>query len=160
MDFTLISGAISSIKTAKDIGTAALAIRDSNILATEVAKMNEQLLRAQDSLFTHNSQLLSLQQELFELRDKLRVAEARITERGRYQLAEVSVGKWVYLHRPNPIDPVASGATPHGRPHYVCQPCFDNGRKVVLQYIESTMGNSLDCSVCNASLYVGEDLPL
>jgi hypothetical protein len=156
----LISGAISSIKAAKDIGAAAVAIRDSSMLAGEVVKMNEQLLRAQDSLFSHNAQLLSLQQELFELRDRLRTAETRIAERGRYQLAEVSVGKWVYLHKPDPDNPVASGATPYGRPHYVCQPCFDNGRKVVLQYVESTIGNSLDCSVCKASLYVAEDLPL
>jgi len=155
MDFSLISVAASSIGAAKQIGAAALALRDSNMLAAEIGRMNDQLLKAQDSLFAHNTQLLTLQQELIEAREKLRAAEQRVSERASYELTEVSLGKWVYQHIPG-----APGGTPHRRPHYVCQPCFDNGRKVVLQYIESDMGNVLDCQVCKASLYVGEDLPL
>lgn len=114
--------------------------------------MNDQLLKAQDALFSHNAQLLALQQQLFETTEKLRKAEETIAERGRYSLVDVGGGQWAY--RVN-IVPTRSGA---GEPraaqsaHYVCQPCFDNGRKVILQFGDAMGINQLWCPVCKTSV--------
>ena len=58
MDASRISAAFGSIKAAKDLATAAIAVRDWNLVATEFAKLYDQVLNAQEALFTHNAQLL------------------------------------------------------------------------------------------------------
>ena len=154
MDFSLIPAALSSIKAAKDIGGAALALRDWNLLAVEISKMNDQLIKAQDAIFSHNAQLLDIQQRLFESTEKLRRAEETLAERGRYSLVQVGNLTWVYRESISPSLARSDGKTPDP-PHYVCQACFDNGRKVVLQYMDGSFGQTLDCSVCKVSIYVG-----
>ena len=83
MDFALISTAVGSLKAAKDLGQAALGIRDFNQFASTISQINDQLLKAQESLFTHNAQLMQLQQDHFEARDELRKLRDAATERGR-----------------------------------------------------------------------------
>ena len=142
MDFGLISAAAASITAAVDIGRAAAGLRDGTLIAAEVAKINDQLLQAQQALFRHNADLLSLQQEHFEAIQKLRKAEAALAERGNYSLFEVGQGNWAY--RGN------AAAEQGGTFHFLCQPCFDNGRKSVLAY--SDRSGMLDCSVCKAQV--------
>lgn len=147
MDFSLIAAAVSSIKAAKDIGAAALAARDDSLVSAEVAKMNGLLLDAQQALFDHNTQLLTLQQQLLETAEQLRKAQEALAQRGAYTLVETADGQWAYRVNTapvlgGPVDPAAPQ-----RLHYVCQPCFDNGRKVVLQF-GSAFGPALQCPVC------------
>lgn len=155
MDFSLVSAAITSIKTAKDIAGSALAVRDWNLVATEIAKMNDQLLKAQDALFSHNSQLLELQQQLFETTEKLRKAEESIAERGRYSLVDVGGGQWAYRVNVSPVQGGSGEPSASQFPHYVCQPCFDNGRKVVLQLGDAMGYKHLWCPVCKTTVSAG-----
>ncbi|WP_155773602.1 hypothetical protein [Burkholderia territorii] len=123
---SLISTAAASISLAKEIGKAAMGLRDFNAMAAKISDMNAALLTAQDSLFQHNAQLLTLQQELFQLRLELDAANAALSEKGRYELFEVSKGAFVYKSK---------GESPDEPTHYVCQPCFDTERqKVVLKF--------------------------
>ena len=150
MDFGLISAAAASITAAVDISRAAAGLRDSALIAAEVAKINDQLLQAQQALFRHNADLLSLQQQHFETAQKLRKAEEALAERGRYSLFEVGQGNWAY--RVN-FAPQQGGTSEPGAtqtPHYLCQPCFDGGRKSVLAY--STFSGMLECSICKAQV--------
>ncbi|MFC4338674.1 hypothetical protein [Cupriavidus numazuensis] len=137
MDLALLSGVATAIGVAKDIGKAAIGLRDANQLADVVSRMNEQLLKAQDSLFAHNAQLLQLQQQYFQATQELRVVKEAIAERSRYTLFELSPGGHVYRADARPVlseagDPIATEPQ-----HYICQPCFDQvpNRKVVLQLI-------------------------
>lgn len=96
MDWTLVTSTFSSLKAAKEIGEGALALRDFNQASIAIAKINEQLLKAQESLFTHNSQLMELQQQYFEAREELRKLKETKSERERYALFELSTNNLVY----------------------------------------------------------------
>lgn len=140
MDLTLVTGAVAALRTALDIGKTAVEIRDANKLNEVVIRMNEQLLQAQQSLFTHNAELMTLQQDHFKATQELRELKEALSERRRYTLVELVPGKFAY--RADAV-PMASGAGNEVRPqpeHYICQPCFDGVSKVksVLQRSDST----------------------
>ena len=151
MDFSFVSGAATAIKTAIDIGRSALAVRDTVLIAGEVARMNDQLLQAQQSLFAHNTALLDLQQIHFETRDKLRIATEQLAEKGRYVLFQTGVGQFAY--RVNLAPAFGGGGEPVlPEPlHYICQQCFDRvGEKVVLRFEDSDQTPALGCPACKA----------
>lgn len=147
MDLSLIGAAAGAISAAKDIGKAALGIRDANLIAGEMAKLNDQLLAAQDALFRHNAQLLDLQQQHFDATMELQKLRERAAERARYVLGAVSAGAFAYRYQAT--DPDEAAAAP---PHWLCQPCFDNGRKVVLSKIEVHRLPIWQCTVCKVGL--------
>ncbi|WP_231752945.1 hypothetical protein, partial [Burkholderia sp. TSV86] len=131
-----------------------LEIRDFIKLSTVITQMNEQLLKAQDSLFAHNTQLLQLQSEHFETAQKLRDANEALAKRTRYEL--VALGNGVLAYRLNPV-PAQSGTTEPVTTepeHFACQICYDApvSRLVVLQRTD-THGN-LHCPVCNTRFTV------
>jgi hypothetical protein len=72
MDLSLIGAAATSPGLARDFGKAAMAVRDFNEMAAIVSKLNDQILKAQDSLFALQSELLREQQEHFETLKKVR----------------------------------------------------------------------------------------
>lgn len=149
MDYSLISTAFNALRAAKDIGNAAIELRDWNQMATEITKINGELLKAQDALFAHNASLLNLQQQNAQMVDDLRKAKEALAERGRYTLFEIGRGKLVY--RANIIQPQSDAAiTVAPEPmHYLCQPCFDLGRKMVLQlYLDAADGPVACCPHC------------
>ena len=160
MDLSLIAAANSALSAAREIGRAAVGIRDFNEISSIVAKLNDQLLKAQDSLFSHNTQLMLLQDEILATREELRKMRETLSERGKYSLVELGKGTFVYRSRadipptlghsgePNPTEPE----------HYICQSCFDTkGFKSVLQR-KVWMGGSvtIDCSICKESFPTGE----
>lgn len=155
MDASLITAALGSIRAAKDLATAAVGVRDWNLVAVELSKLNEQLLRAQDALFAHNAQLLELQQDLFDTKNQLRQANEALLEKGRYQLTETARGAWAYRSA-TPSNPAELGTekAANARTHFVCQPCFDSGKKVVLQAGVTLDGTVLWCPVCKNRLGV------
>jgi hypothetical protein len=159
MDFSSISVAVSSLKTAKEIGQAALAFRDFNQTAGAITQINEQLLKAQDGLFAHNSQLMELQQKYFEATEELRKLKEALAERGRYSLFQLSQGVIVYRVNVTPQDSGATDPSAAQPMHYLCQPCFDKGIKSVLQKQSSFGIQTIDCSVCGTKFRTGEEIP-
>ncbi|RYF76817.1 MAG: hypothetical protein EOO22_00830 [Comamonadaceae bacterium] len=153
MDASQIGIVATAIGAAKDIGKAMLGVRDFNLLADRIAAMNDQLLKAQDALLAHNAAMFQLQSENFEAREELRKLKEAASERSRYTLVEITQGNVAYRVNLGPAlsapgQPVSAEAM-----HYLCQPCFDDGRKVTLRYFNSaTFGESWTCSVCKAEL--------
>ena len=157
MDISMITGAINSINLARDIGKTFLAVRDFNEMASIVAKLNDELLKAQDSLFRHNAELLSIQQEQFETTKKLREAEESLAERGRYTLVEVSDRMFAYMVNITPAGSHVSNPVPPQVLHYLCQPCFDKGHKGVLK-MHTYFGAAtsiMECPICKERLIFG-----
>lgn len=142
MDVSFISATISALSAAKDIGKSAVGIRDFNALATTVSQLNDQILKAQDSLFAHQSQLIALQEELRQAMERLHLAEKVINDRGSYQLFELSAGVFVYRNK------LVDGDAQPGIYHLLCQPCFDVGRKAVLMREETAGGICHVCPLC------------
>jgi hypothetical protein len=156
MDLSLIGAAVSSIGAAKEIGKAALGLRDFNQMATQISEMNAKLLDAQESLFAHNTQLLTLQQQHFETAQKLAEVEKALAEKGRYALFEIVPGSFAYRTH---VDPYASAAGNPGAAepeHYICQPCFDgpDRRKVTLRLHPTTqyVVGWWHCPVCRTDI--------
>ena len=145
IDLSLIGAASSALSAARDIGKAAMGLRDFNAVATTISQLNEQIIRAQDALFSHQSQLLALHQELGEAKEKLRVAEKMLEDRGNYELFRLSDGVHVYRLKTNPG---IVSATRTNEVHYLCQPCFDAGRKAVLVRVESMLDITHCCPLC------------
>lgn len=156
MDFSLITGAISSLGTAKKLADAALDVRDFNNAATAIAQITEQLLDAQQRLLAHNAALLELQQEHFEATKELRKLREALAERERYSLFELSPDVFVYRVD---VPPQLGGTTEPGDPkpkHYLCQRCFDKGVKSVLQGLSKVGRITLTCTECNTQFPTGK----
>ncbi|CUJ01102.1 MULTISPECIES: hypothetical protein [Achromobacter] len=147
MDFSLISGTVTTINSALDLGKAALGLRDANKLAAVVAEMNDKLLNAQQSLFTHNAQLMALQQEHLKATKELAEVKEAIAQRGDYTLVGIGNGFAAYRKNPTPEDSESADPSAAHFEHYLCQVCFDGPgqRKVLMQPL---WGGWLGCPVC------------
>ncbi|WP_114240136.1 hypothetical protein [Dyella sp. C9] len=160
MDFSQISIAVGALKTAKEIGQAALAFKNFNETAGAIAQINEQLLKAQDGLFAHNSQLMELQQKYFEATEELRKLKEALAQRGRYSLFEISDRVFVYRVDGSPQNR-GTGAPSSPEPlHYLCQPCFDKGAKSVLRKKNEWGVISLECPTCKEEFLTNDREPL
>jgi gamma-glutamylcyclotransferase (GGCT)/AIG2-like uncharacterized protein YtfP len=155
VDIASITTTISAIKTAKDLCAALVELRDFNHVAATVTKLNSELLKAHEGLFSLHAKVLELHQEKVEVLDKLRELEQRSEERRRYQLVELRAGSFAYRlkapeHRQDDI--AVDGDEPI---HFICQQCMDvRGTRVVLRRIEPTRGFfKLDCTACSNRIY-------
>lgn len=153
MDASQIGIVATSLGAARDIGKALVGIRDHNLVAEKLAALNDQLLQAQQALLSHNATLFELQQQNFEAREELRKLKESASERGRYTLVDLGKGQLAYRVNVAPTQGASGEPVSADAPHYVCQPCYDNGRKVVLQrnWFFETRGG-LDCPVCKNSV--------
>lgn len=150
MDFTALAAIAGNLSTAIDIGKAAIDLRDAGKLSSVVAEMNNKLLEAQQRLFVLSSEAFALQQELGNAQQENLKLKAALEERGRYVLAEIGKGQFAYKSK---VESAEDGRDSTEPEHYICQPCFDVGRKVTLRYFNShTFGESWTCSVCKAEL--------
>ncbi len=146
MDFSSIATAIASLKSAQELASATLAVRDFNQSAAAIAQINEKLLGAQQGLLAHNTMLLQLQSEYFQATEELRKLKEAVAEKDSYDLVDLGGGVFVLEAH---IAPDEGGSSVPGRTqpkHYVCQPCFAGGSKVVLQH----NGDYWRCNGCNA----------
>lgn len=156
MDISLVTGAVTAIKAARQIGSAALKVRDFNQFAGTIAEINEQLLKAQESLFEHNADMMDLQQKYFEACEELRALRKAATERDKYSLCEISPRVFVYRAKVS-TGTAAEDAEPL---HYLCQPCFDKGVKSVLQNYNQWGTVYLHCTICNSKYDSGQRTPM
>lgn len=148
MDFSMIGAATSAITASKELAKAAIGIRDFNEIAPKIAELNNQLLKAQDALFTHQAQLLTLQNEQFETAKELAKLKEALAQKGSYSLFELSAGVLVYRVNISPVEGHVSDPASTQPLHYVCQSCFDKGIKVVLKRVETWQAVGHYCSGC------------
>ena len=134
MDASQIGIVVTSLNAAKDIAKAMMGIRDFNLVAGELAALNEQLLKAQNALLAHSAAMFELQSKHFETCEELRKLKEAASERSRYALVRIgSSGHLAYRMDIAPQEGAAGEPSATQASHYICQACYDNGRKVVLQ---------------------------
>lgn len=164
MDVSLISGAVASINAAKELGAAALGVRDFNKAAPMISSLNAELLKAQETLFTLSGQLLALQQQHFDTVKELAELRNTLIEKDRYLLFALAPGNFVYRANPRRVNASGSDAASTEPEHYVCQQCFDGPekRKVLLRKTTRTVMHAgarrsvhdWFCPGCNTSIRV------
>ncbi|WP_313645615.1 hypothetical protein [Stenotrophomonas sp.] len=159
MDFSSISTAIASLKTAQEIAVSALSVRDFNQSAAAIAQINEKLLAAQQGLLAHNTMLLQLQSEYFNATEELRKLKESIAKKDSYPLVDLGMGALAYAVH---VDTAGHGDPKVAEPqHYICQICWDrDGVRSVLQR-PARYNSELRrvCNNCGKELLIGTRAP-
>jgi hypothetical protein len=155
MDFATIGALFASLKAAKELGQAALAVHEFNEMAPVISNLNSELLKAQDSLFTHNMELLTLQQEYLKATKELAEVRESLAEKARYALFEITPGAFVYRAEARPASPHETNPVAAEPEHFICQQCFDSPerRKSALKRIGHSEWN---CHACKNRIFVAQ----
>jgi len=158
MDFSSIATAIASLKSAQELATATLSVRDFNQSAAAISQINEKLLAAQQGLLAHNTMLLQLQNEHFHATEELRKLRESIEQEGRYPLVDIGNGA---LADAGHIDSRGHGEPEVPQPeHYLCQGCWDIRRvRSILQPSIRHPKTKVICNNCSSELSVRTALP-
>jgi hypothetical protein len=158
IDMGSIAAALSGIKQVKDVAEAAIDAKQ----ALEVDRVKVELLPAIVQAYT---QLLEARTVQADLTERLREAEDAVrraheelarredwaAEAARYRLTAINDHAYAYALKPD-----AAGEEP---PHYLCQPCYQNRKKSILQFSGYESGcRQLSCPVCHAAILIREPL--
>ena len=137
-------------------GTLALAKalvgeRDAQKQAALKAELTDQILEGQAKLAQAIAAAFEKDTTINELRNLVRELEAERAERHRYRLAKVgSIGQF-FAYRLRAADELVERKDEPE--HFLCQPCFDGGKKSVLRL----GATAATCSLCKTSIRIAED---
>ncbi|MDP2808678.1 MAG: hypothetical protein Q8O34_00850 [Rhodocyclaceae bacterium] len=158
IDMGSIAAALSGIKQIKDVAEAAIDAKQ----ALEVDRVKVELLPAIVQAYT---QLLEARSAQADLAERLREAEDAVrrahedlarredwaTEAARYRL--LAVGDHAHAYA---LKPEAAGEEP---PHYLCQSCYQDQKKLILQFSGYEAGcRRLACPRCQSAILIREPL--
>lgn len=139
-----VNALISSLTSIGTIGKALIDERDSQKLATLKSDLTNKIIEAQSQFMQLHSTVIEQQRSILTLEQRIRELEAAGAEKARYQLTKLGTDGefFAYALRPESELPEGTGEVAH----FLCQPCFDAGKKVVLA------GNGdgyWRCHICN-----------
>ena len=146
-----ISALIAGLTYAHTLAGALVHERDSQKAAAIKIELTEKITAAQVQLSQVLAAVIDKDATIHRLAERNRDLEAAQREKERYRLARVgSIGEaFAYQLRP-----VAELSERSDEPaHFVCQPCFDSGRKAVLQM----QGAYATCPACDAKLALSRE---
>lgn len=135
MDISTITSAYSAIKAIKEIGTSLLDAKIDTESKQRVSDVIEKLGSVQDTLFYIREELLKVQNENHELKEKIKVLEEKLNEKSK-------------VHYIKPSYWVIEGEEKDGP---FCQKCYDTDKNLVrLQ----DCGNDIwTCRECKSPYY-------
>ncbi|WP_146165806.1 hypothetical protein [Stenotrophomonas panacihumi] len=145
MDMTSIGTAFTAIDLIRKGLSAAIDVRDFNKAAAELAKLNDALLSAQSALLAQNSALFNLQREKFETAEELRKLKEALAQKDHYPLVDLGGGVFAYRVDAPPHESGTGNPSATQVAHYLCQPCWDGGKRSVLQ----RYGRGVKCPLCD-----------
>ena len=147
---TSIASAITSVGAALDMGRNLVGMRDAHITAAVAREFGEKLAAAQAHLLQIGAAANEQQGQISVLAERVRELEAHAAEKDRYRLAKLGVEREFFAYRLRPAAELVERADEVG--HFVCQPCFESNKKVVL----SGNGDGYwECPVCRHGAQVG-----
>jgi len=140
-----ISALIAGLTYAHTLAGALVNERDSQKAAAIKIELTEKITAAQVQLSQVLAAVIDKDATIHRLAERNRDLEAAQREKERYRLARIGVGEaFAYQLRP-----AAELTERNDEPtHFVCQPCFDSGRKAVLQL----QGAYASCPVCEVKI--------
>jgi len=126
------SALLTSLATIKDLGSALFRERDQHKQAAIQIDLTDKVIQAQAQLSLVLAAVNDKDQTIQTLRDRVRALEYAQNERDRYALHRLGDGSegdyFVYKLRA-PADLKERADEPE---HFLCQTCFDAGKKSVL----------------------------
>lgn len=126
-----ISSITTALVAAKDLGSALLNERDRQKAATIQIDLTDKIVQAQMQLAQVLGTIIEKDGRIQTLAERVRELEAQNTEKGRYRLAKLGVVGDCFAYQLRPateLDERVDEPT-----HFLCQPCFDAGKKGILQ---------------------------
>lgn len=143
-DIAFIAQAFTSLQATANIAKALIGVRDQAMIDAKLIELNQSLITAQGNVMQAQSEQSALIQEVCDLKQKIMDMENWRNEQQRYQLISPWAGGFVYALKES-----CKGADP---PHWICQQCYEKGRKSVLQNCQKhdrRIFYTLKCFNCN-----------
>lgn len=138
-----ISAAITAFSTLKDLAIGLVGERDRQKAAAIEVEFTNKLIEAQSHLTQLLGTVIEQQGRISTLEKRLRDIEAAQAEKERYVLAKLGTGREFFAYRLHPGAELKNGVSEVE--HFVCQPCLDAGKKVVL---DGNGAGYWGCPVC------------
>lgn len=138
VDVSAIAGALSALKSSKDIAEAMIGIRDAVTMNEHRLELQSKLGDAQTSIFAVNEERATLLETVSRLEKQITSMETWEAEKQRYALDNAAVGAFVYALK----EPMSGGEPPH----WLCAECYGNRKKSILQVFERTKGYGMGSS--------------
>lgn len=144
-----IPALISSVSSLANLGGLLVKERDSQKAAAIQIEFSNKIIEAQAKLSEVLGAVIEQQRLIPVLEQRIRELEAQAAEKGRYVLTKLGAEREFFAYRPCPSTELEQGS---GEVEYfVCQPCFEAGKKSVL----NRNGDSyLWCPVCKHGAYL------
>ncbi len=150
-----IGTAIAALSALKDLGAGLVNERDRQKAAAIQVEFTNKLIEAQAQLTELLGTVISQQGKIGVLEKHVRDMEAAKAEKERYVLAKVGTEREFFAYRLRTSTELVE--RPDEVSHFVCQPCFESGKKVVL----SGNGDGYwECAVCKHGAQVGPATPI
>lgn len=122
--------ALSALISAAQIGGAIVHERDSQKLAALKVDLTNKIAEAQAHVLQLLEAVVDKQRLVGALEQRVRELEAQAAEKQRYELAKLGTTGQFFAYRSVGLGESHEGVGQVA--HFVCQPCFDRGQKVVL----------------------------
>jgi len=146
MDFHIL---LASINSARQLGSALIAERDGIKAAAIQIDLSEKLIQAQSQISEVLAAIISKDAALSVLTERIRELEASQSERARYQLAKLGTVGEFFAYQLRPAGELSERTDEPA--HFLCQPCFDAGKKGVLRVTPTYAF----CPLCKLNMQVG-----
>lgn len=143
-----IAGALASTKTAADIAKSLMTLREEDVIRSRVFELNASLMELQQQMMTAQREQMALIDQVAELKEALRVTNAKSQVLDQYKLLSAGPGQVVYTLK----DEFKEGQPPH----FCCTNCYDDGKRSILKGAPSREGRMFFyCPGCKFQTYIG-----
>lgn len=148
-----LSALIAGLSYAHTLAGALVNERDSQKAASIKIELTEKITAAQVQLSQVLAAVIEKDAAIHRLTERNRDLEAAQREKERYRLARVGTIGEAFAYQ---LRPAAELSERSDEPtHFICQPCFDAGKKAVL----NMQGAYATCPMCSAKITIGSTAP-
>ena len=144
-----ISAAISGVKGAYDIAQGLKGIHDAVKRDEAISTLVGTLIMAQGEQLAAQQRISNLLKIKDQLEAEIATLRAWGAEKETYELKAISAGAFAYMKKP--------AARGDETPHWLCQTCFEDGKKSAFQYQGQPAKNVAyiyKCPRCNGGFQV------
>ena len=147
VETSFIEMASQSLKSASTIINELLRLKISSEVSSKVSEMNAEIISAQSFTLSAQQREMVLANRVGELEKEVMNLKEWDTKKDDYELKSIQGTAFAYAKK----ETVKTSEPPH----WLCQPCFENHKKSVLQSARYTNPCRMwACPVCNAEIRV------
>ena len=146
VSMTEIAGAISALKSAKDIAEAMMGLRDTETFQAKRIELQSKILDAQSGMLAAQDERSTLVQRIRDLEQEVARLRAWDAEKQRYELKRWGDGAFAR---------VLKESEARGEPiHALCAACYDRGVKSLIHSNREPTWpkHAWDCPTCKFAL--------